>query len=256
MSKLYYTFFIIIALLKAIKNNNLLDVDDVSVDATKGTVMLTNETSFLYKLPEEIYENFQEYDLLEEYNKTCSFENVFDSFTEQKLKERIIRENCIPNFKTFQNILENGWVKLYEYLVQHVYLPKLIDPTSAVYTYLKKYETQSGRFKYFLNDTSSYEEIQTNYQYENFDNKIQVTIPLPDASFVLEQLSLYCYKDLLKIKGIFKARHKLYKISESKYLFDMVDGDCEYNYNSFNHKIEISFNKMNKLKKWTSLFKQ
>jgi hypothetical protein len=255
MSKLYYSIFILISILKFVRND-IVDVDDVSVDATKGTIMFSNETSFLYELPVELYENYQAYHLLEEYNKTCSFEKVFDSFTEQKLKERIIRENCIPNFKTFQNILENGWVSLYEYLVQEIYLPKLIDPTSAVYTYLKRYETQSNRFKYFLNDTSAYEEIQPNYIFENFENKIGLTIPLPDASFVLEHLSLYCYKDLLKIKGIFKSRHKLYKILESNYLFDMVDGDCEYNYNSFNHKIEISFNKLNKLKKWTSLFKQ
>jgi hypothetical protein len=230
--------------------NNLTDVK-IGPNLTEGNS--TNIDNF--DLPQEITKIYGEHQSLEEYNNTCAYEHLFESFSEKKLNDTIRRENCVPNFKTLQLILEAGWFNLVEHLVQNVYLPKLIDPTHIIYTFLKKFETQTNKLKHLLPDSSKYETLPASYSFDNFDNSIKITLPLPDASFVVEYLTVYCYKDLLKISAIFKARHKYYKFNDSKKLFDLVGGECEHNYNSFNHKLEITFDKLNKLKKWTSLFK-
>ena len=230
--------------------------DDNATDATLGIVANITNITDVFRLPEEVYLKYSEYQILEDYNKTCAYEHIFDSFNEKKLEEMIRKDNCIPNIKTLQSILEAGWLNLAEYLVSEVYLPKQIDPTNAIYSYLKKYESQAGKLKYLLNDSSlKYDNLLAAFSYENFQNSIKITIPLPDASFVVEYLSVYCYKDMFKIRGIFKAKHKIFKMNESKKLYDMTEAECEYNYNSFNHKIEITFDKLNKIKVWNTLFK-
>lgn len=208
-----------------------------------------------YDLPKEIYEEFAEYQSLEDYNNTCSYENYFEIYNEKTLSDSIRAKNCTPNYKTFHHILEAGWFNLVEHLVKNIYLPQLIDPSHTMYTYLKKFESQSGKLKHLLEDTSKYEKLPLNYAYENFENSIKISIPLPDPSLNVEYLSVFCFKDLFKINAIFKARNKYVKFSDSKKLFDLIDGDCESNYNNYNQKLEITFNKVNKLKKWTSLFK-
>jgi hypothetical protein len=208
-----------------------------------------------FDLPKEILEEYSEYQNLEDYNNTCTYENYIDNYNEKTLSESIRAKNCIPNYKTFQLILDAGWFNLTEHLVKNIYLPQLIDPSHTMYTYLKKFESQSGKLKHLLADTTKYEKLPINYAYENFENSIKISIPLPDPSFNVEYLSVYCYKDLFKINAIFKARNKFVKFSDSKKLFDFIDGDCESNYNNYNQKLEITFNKVSKLKKWTTLFK-
>lgn len=237
-----------------IKKEDGLQLNNSSKQSLNDTI-ITNNTSD-YKLPDEILEHYAHYKALEEYmGETCNYESIIEDYSEIKLKEKIGRERCIPNWKTLAKILELGWTELGKYLVTEVYLPKLIDPTRTIYTYIKKYETGTRKLNYLLGDLSKYENIQLNYKYENFDDNVKVTVQLPDASYIVEYLSIYCYKDLLKIHGIFRTRNKLVRIKDSKTLFDAIDNECEYNYNSFDHQIEINLNKVNKLKKWTKLFK-
>jgi hypothetical protein len=115
-------------------------------------------------------------------------------------KRKIVQDNCVPSQKTFIKILEAGWSELSGFIVKEIYLPKLIDPTHTLYTYIKKYETQVSKFKYLLDDITNYENYAANYKFENFDTYVKLFVKLPYPIFVVEYLSFYCYKDLLKIR--------------------------------------------------------
>jgi hypothetical protein len=214
-----------------------------------------NRFELVYSLPEEILKTYANYQTLEDYNNTCSYENIIEVVNEEELKAKILRENCTPNAKTLSKILDAGWTNLCNYLVNQVYLPNLIDPTHIIYTYTQKYETQVNRFKYLIDDLSTYEKLPIDYKFENLDSNVKIGIKLPDPSFVIEYLSVYCYKDSLKINSIFRSRQRLVRIVDSKTLFDVVESECENNYNPYNNQLEINLVKINKIKKWHSLFK-
>jgi hypothetical protein len=225
-----------------------------------STIYETNNTDInnteVFKLPDEILKDYAEYKVLEELSaeQTCSMEHNFQMYDENKIVEKIKKDPCIVNSKTFSLILEAGWLNAARHLVQEIYLVKYIDPSHTLYTYINKYESNSSKLKNLLYENIS-GELKTNYSFENSENSVRVIVKLPDSSFNVEYLSVYCYKDLMKINGIFKTRNKLFKIVDSKYFFDLIEGDCQHNFNSYNGEIEIDFQKKNKLKVWNSLFK-
>lgn len=228
-------------------------------------IILTNSDEIIDKnedyFPKDILEKYAEYTPLEEYKLVCNYENVIVSNSEESIREKIIqnlsqeKKNCVPDGKSLSAILENGWNNLAEFIIKEIYLPKLVDPTQTIMTFTSKSESKLKSLVQFINLLSNSIEITPKYNYENFDDKIKFNIVLPDASYVPEYISIFCYKDSFKINSVFKSRNKVYRINEQKQFYDFVSGECEYNFNSFNNQIELSFKKLNKMKKWDKLFK-
>lgn len=256
--KLFSIFLLTLAITFSLINSQLPDDEtplEIGSDGKPKNVTSKNITAEAYTLPKEILEHYAEYHTLEEFNNTCTYETIFNGFTEKKLEEKIKRDNCIPNSKTLALILEAGWYNLTKFLVEEVYLKKAVDPTNIIFTYVRQFENSASKLKFLLGDLISYATLSPSYSYDNFDNNVKILIHIPDQSYILEYLSIYCYKDLFKVNSIFRSRNKFYRLVDSKNLFDIVDGECDYSYNSFSHQVEINIIKKNKLKKWTSLFK-
>lgn len=208
---------------------------------------------------EEIKEKYGEYTLLEDHDKTCNYENLINSSNEENIKNKItensISKNCVPDIKSFVSILENGWKELAEYLVTEIYLQKMVDPSQTILSYTNKSDTKLKYLVQFVNEFSKSTKLIPKYTYENFDDKIKFNVVLPDASYNPEYVSVFCYKDSFKINSILKTKNKIFRIYESKQFYDQIVGDCEYTFNSFSNQLELSFNKLNKMKKWEKLFK-
>ena len=60
---------------------------------------------------------------------------------------------------------------------------------------------------------------------------------------------------MFKLNAVFKTRNKIYKVSDSKTLYDHIDGDCTHSFNHYTHQVDIKFNKLNKYKRWENLFR-
>lgn len=209
----------------------------------------------------DILEKYAEYVLLEEYTNTCNYEKFIDYADESSLKEKIVfnlsekNKNCVPDSKSLIAMLENGWKELIEFLIKEVYFPKMVDASQTIMSYINKSQSKLRSLVQFLKEYSKSNNLLPEYNYENFDDRIKFTIAFPDASYVPEYISIFCYKDSFKINSIVKSKNKLFRLNESKSFFDKVTGECEHTFNSFNNQIEISVKKLNKLKKWDKLFK-
>lgn len=220
----------------------------------KTITLYLNSTSDY--LPTELLETYQEYTALEDYtNNTCNIENFIEGNPKPAVIKRIQEIKCVPDFKSFAAILENGWTDVAEIMIQNIYLNKKIDPTHTLYTHINKNEAKIKYLQQLDSELETYEKLRVSYEFENYDNDIKFKIKIPDQSYVLEHYSIFCYKDMFKLHAVFRSRNKFYKLEESKQFFDIVDGDCEHSYDSFSGIMNISFNKVNKYKKWVELFK-
>jgi hypothetical protein len=207
-------------------------------------------------LPEELFETYLEYTALEEYtNNTCNLENFIESNPKHVVLKKIEESKCIPDYKSFAAILDNGWTEIAEKMIKNIYLDKNIDPTHTLYTNINKNEAKIKYLQQLDTEQETYEKLRISYDFENFDNSIKFKVNIPDLTYVLEDYSIFCYKDMFKLHAVFRSRNKFYKIEESKQFYDLIDGDCEHNYDSFSGIMNISFNKVNKYKKWIELFK-
>ena len=204
--------------------------------------------------PKEILDKFDEYVSLEDYDKACNLENMIKTNNENIVRTKLLNSDCIPNSKTLNAVLENGWFEIARDLVKEVYLKMKIDPTSALYNFYNKEEGKFNKLKTLISDVK-YETLKPQYDFINFDNSIKLLLKLPDASFIAEYVSVYCYKDMLKINAIFRSKNKFYKHTDKKILYDTIVNDCETNFNSFENNLEITIEKQNKLKKWEKIFK-
>jgi hypothetical protein len=221
----------------------------------KSINLYFNSTNDNY-LPNELFDNYLEYAALEEYtNNTCNLESFIENNSKLSVLKKVDEIKCIPDYKTFASILENGWTEVAEKLIKNIYLDKKIDPINTLYTYINKIEGKINYFEQSETEQEIHEKLKIGYEFENLDNSINFKVKIPDFSFVLEHYSVFCYKDMFKLHAVFRARNKLYKIQESKQFFDLVDGECEHNYDSFSGTMNMSLNKVNKYKKWGELFK-
>lgn len=228
-------------------------------------IILTNTDEIIDKnedyFSKEILEKFSEYTPLEEYKQVCNYESLITSSDEETIKDKMVQntsantKNCVPDGKSLAAVLENGWNNLAEFIIKDIYFPKLIDPSQTIITFSNKNESKLKSLVQFVNLFSNSANLSPKYNHENFDDKIKFNIVLPDASYVPEYISIFCYKDSFKINSVFKSRNKIFRIYESKQFYDSISGDCEYNFNSFNNQIELSLKKLNKMKKWDKLFK-
>jgi hypothetical protein len=206
-------------------------------------------------LPKEVSDNFAEYEALEERKETCNFESQIETMDEDQITRKIKQAGCVPDHKTLSSILDAGWTTLANYIIKEIYLPNFIDPSQSIYAYIHKNESKLKNIQSLTQNFSIYESIIPQYSYENLDNIVKVSIKLPDPTFSPEYYSLYCFKDMLKLNGIFKNRQKSFKIIEKKTFFSQIEGECEYSYNYFSHQFELTLVKAQKFKKWDKLFK-
>lgn len=232
--------------------NLISSEEEVKVIEGNNTQKPVNETSFF---PQEIIENFQEYKVLEEIEGTCNFEKFIKQNSKQTIFDKLKSSACLPDANTFKLILGLGWEDLIKYVVQEVYLPQSIDPTNVLYNFINKNEATSRSLKNLLGDLSRSSTLPFTYTYRNFENSVQFVVKLPDPSYVPEYMSIFCHNDMLKLNCVFKSRSKIYRLVETKFFFDQVEGGCEKSYNYFEHQIEISLYKLNKYKTWDKLFK-
>jgi hypothetical protein len=219
----------------------------------KSITLYFNSTNNNY-LPKELFENYLEYTSLEEYtNNTCNLESFIENNPMLSVLKKIEENKCIPDYKSLAAILENGWTEIAENLIKNIYLSKNIDPTQTLYTYINKNDAKIKHLQQLESEEEIYEKLKITYEFENFDNSIKVKIKIPD--YILDHYSLFCYKDMFKLHAVFRDRSKHFKVEESRQFFDFIDGECEHSYDSFSTIINISFNKVNKYKKWRELFK-
>jgi len=208
----------------------------------------------------EILDKYDEYTLLEEYEKVCNYDNLILLSNEETVKQKIVlnneakTKNCVPDNKSFLSVLENGWFELANFIIKDIFFPKLVDPSQILLSYTNKNESKIKVFLQFMNNYGKTSNIDVKYLFENFDEKINFSVVLPDASYSPESISIFCYKDLFKINSVFKSKGKLFRINVSKKLYDHVTGKCEHTFNSFSNQIEVKFDKLNKMKKWERLF--
>ena len=233
--------------------NDTNSSSDAKIEVIENNTQNKNETYF----PPEILKEYAEYETLEELDntKTCNYENMIDQYNENYVITKIKQKNCIPDAKTLNMVLETGWEELAQYLVKEVYLAQHIDPTSTIYTFIRNNESKMKTIKNLISDYTKFDKIPINYKFENLDNSVKLLIKLPDPTYAPEYFSIFCQKDLFKLHAIFKSRNKIIRMVDSKTLYDHMEGECQYNFNYFEHQIEVSFNKLSKLKVWDRLFK-
>lgn len=248
-----YCFLFILFVIINCDITNIDSDNDTSINIPLNNTNVNKSASYI---DEEILKHYAYYTTLEEYqNDTCYLEPQIEAYTEDVITKRIKDSGCIPDSKSLSAILELGWEKLAEYLVKDVYLANMIDPSSIMYSYLYKNE---GKIKYLRNlivDVTKMDKLDLTYSFENYDNVVKFYGKLPDASYSVEYFSVFCYKDMLQIHAIFKARNKIYRLKDSRTLYDEMENECEYNYNSFDAQFEFSLNKVKQMKKWEKLFK-
>lgn len=171
------------------------------------------------------------------------------------IEEKIREKECIPDHSTLVYLLEEGKIDIVAKLIENIYLPNEIDPTDSVNSWIGKTEARLRQVNQVL-QAIDYKKLTPHYSYINYDNKISMVIKIYEESLVPEKLFIHCYKNMIVFNTIFQKKGERFVVSDKKYLFDEVDGECEYNYNSYGTEIEITINKKNKYKKWDSLFKK
>jgi hypothetical protein len=209
-------------------------------------------------LPDEVLENYLEYVQLEDFQNTCSIEKQIAEYSQEKLKEYILGQKCIPDLKSFNLILEEGWQDLINFIVQDIYLPNLIDPSQPLYVYFNKNLSTIKGLRKQIVDFNSMKNMSLVYSYEEkSDETIEVKAKIPNYTYVPLYTNVFCYKDMLIITAIFKNKqNQLFRLYDVKYLYDtMSSKECTFSYNYFNFSFEINFQKENKFKVWEKLFK-
>jgi len=209
-------------------------------------------------LPDEVLENYSEYVQLEDFQNTCSIEKQIAEYSQEKLKEYILSQKCIPDLKSFNLILEEGWQDLINFIVQDIYLPNLIDPSQPLYVYFNKNLSTIKVLSNLIVDFNSMKNMSLVYSYEEkSDDTIEIKAKIPNYTYVPLYTNVFCYKDMLIITAVFKNKqNQLFRLYDVKYLYDtMRSKECTFSYNYFNFSFEISFQKENKFKVWEKLFK-
>jgi hypothetical protein len=209
-------------------------------------------------LPDEILENYSEYVQLEDFQNTCSIEKQIAEYGEEKLKEYILNQKCIPDLKSFNLILEEGWQELINFIVQDIYLPNLIDPSQPLYVYFNKNLSNIKVFNNLIVDFNSMKNMSVVYSHEvKSDDTIQIKAKIANHNYVPLYTNVFCYKDMLIVTAVFKNKqNQLFRLYDVKHLYDtMSSKECNFSYNYFNFSFEITFQKENKFKVWEKLFK-
>lgn len=204
--------------------------------------------------PEEIKEIYAEYTSLAEKEDVCNLVSIFmnhPNIIEDKIREKA----CIPDINSLLYLLEEGKIETVGKLIENIYLPNDIDPTDVINSWIGKTE---GKIKHMnaLIEEKKYKNLIPKYHFMNFDNKVEMIVKLNEEALVPEKLSINCYKDMLIFSMVFQKKGVKYIATDRKYLFDEVDGDCEYNFNQYGSEVEIDINKKNKMKKWDALFRK
>jgi hypothetical protein len=226
----------------ALASNNQTDIPTI------------NGTIYKY-LPDGLFEAYHEYTILEEHEEACNIESYVDSQPLDKVKTKIVDSRCFPHSKSFTAILENGWYDLAKDLVVNSYLKNSIDPTAPLYTQIHKHEAKVKYIESMTKPNLKYEKLNLIFDFENFDNTISFRAKLPDEGYVLEHYSVFCYKDMFKLNAVLNVRNKIYKVSDTRTFYDLIEGDCEHKENKKTFHIDVTFKKMNKYKRWPTLFK-
>lgn len=160
--------------------------------------------------------------------------------------------NCIPNSNTFTYLLDENKVNEASSLIK-MYLENGIDPSSEINKATKKKENLHKQINDIINPVKA-SDINPKYSFYNYDNYIKFIVKL-DKSYQADNLTVICFEDMFIIRGIFSYnKNTKFKLNDRKKFYDYVEDDCDYNYNSFQNEIEISFIKKYKLKKWSTLF--
>lgn len=202
--------------------------------------------------PDEVTQKYSHYISLADLEENkCNLLSFFESYP-KSIMSKIEEKKCVPDSHTFQAILEEGYLEDAKTLIKAVYLKNEVDPSNEIKSWVGKKES---RIKYIGNliqpPTSS--RITPNFSFYNYDNFVKLILKLSN-NFQSERITVLCHRDLLIVKGNFFLSNKTFALSEKKKLFDEVEGECEFNYNSFNSELEITFRKKNKMKMWETLF--
>eukprot|EP00340_Litonotus_pictus_P002873 CAMPEP_0170530392 /NCGR_PEP_ID=MMETSP0209-20121228/46762_1 /TAXON_ID=665100 ORGANISM="Litonotus pictus, Strain P1" /NCGR_SAMPLE_ID=MMETSP0209 /ASSEMBLY_ACC=CAM_ASM_000301 /LENGTH=84 /DNA_ID=CAMNT_0010823467 /DNA_START=476 /DNA_END=730 /DNA_ORIENTATION=- len=81
-------------------------------------------------------------------------------------------------------------------------------------------------------------------------------VKFSEEGLIPEKLNVNCHKDMLIYSFIFQKKGVYYAVKDKKIFFDEVQGECEYNFNSYSSEVEINFKKLNMFKVWERLFKK
>ena len=209
-------------------------------------------------LPDDVLDNFAEYVQLEDFRNTCSIEKQIAQYDEFKLKEYILKEKCIPDLKSFNLILQEGWQNLINFIVQEIYLSNMIDPSQPLYVYFNKNKSTIKVINNLVTDFTLMKNLSLIYSFEEkSEDKVNIKANVPFYNYVPLYTNIFCFKDMLIISAIFKNKQKqLFRIHETKILYDLISNkECTFVYNYFTNSFEISFQKENKFKVWENLFK-
>lgn len=201
--------------------------------------------------PSSIEKDFSFYHSLSEIEGTCDLRNSFENYPKNillTLKER----KCIPSSSSFIFLLEEGHLEEAKSVIKQVLLNE-IDPSNELKTWLSQKESKVKYIQSLLEEGGNKRKaLQGKYSFINYDNYIKFIVKLDD-NYLSDKLNIFCYKDMITIKANFYLSKGEFLFSDRKRLFDEVEL-CEFNYNQFNKEIEVTMMKVNKMKKWDSLF--
>jgi len=204
--------------------------------------------------PEEIKEKFAEYTSLAEKTETCNLINLYDSYPET-IFEKTIEKACMPDYQTLILFLEEGQIELVKYLIENVYLPNDVDPSDIINSWISKNEARMRQVA-SLSTEVNLSELKSRYSFINFDNRVSFIVKFQEDGILPDKISVNCYKDSISMNFIFNKKGQKLKFKDSKKLYDEVESNCSYNFNSYGMEVEINLIKKNKLKKWETIFKK
>lgn len=200
---------------------------------------------------EEIKSKYSHYINISESEELCTLVSKFENFP-SLINQNILDSKCIPDVDSLYYLLDEGKLESAELLIKE-YIKRNIDPSIEIKNWVSKKENRTKQIKnLLLNKPGNL--YKPAYAFINYDNYVKFVVKL-DKEYQIGKLTAICHKDLLLIEADFFYSTQSITLKERKKLFDEAEGDCEFNYNSFNQEIEVTLKKKYKLKKWTSLFK-
>lgn len=203
--------------------------------------------------PKNITDEYASYTTLSNHEETCDMLNVFITYPDL-IKQKVKETRCVPNVKTLQFLLDEGYIDEVSYLIENVYLPNEVDPSEIVKAWISKVEALKKNVNQYK-DSINYKKISHKFGFINKDDSVLLVIKLNEADYVAEKIDVFCYRNLLIVNLIFQKKGEMYSIIEEKRLYDEVE-ECHSNYNSFTSEVEVTMKKKFKLKKWDNLFKK
>lgn len=201
--------------------------------------------------PKEIEEKYGFYVPLNELENTCDLVHQFENFPKNCFAT-IKDKQCILNSQSFTYLLEEGLLEEAKYVIRELYLPNEVDPTYELRNWLSKKEARIKYVSSIINPPLHNKQITGKYSFLNYDNFVKFVLKLDD-NYLTDKLTVLCHKNMLIIRGNFFKSTKQFYLNERKKTYDEIDS-CDFNYNQFKSELEVTIKKVNKLKKWESLF--